>query len=390
MVKREFWREKALAAWKKRSILWMAGVRRAGKTTLGHSFGEEVLFLDCELPSVRRDLSDPEAFLKAHSGDCLVLDEVHRLENPSELLKIAADHFPKLRILATGSSTLGASAKFKDTLTGRKHELWLTPMNSLDLRVFSQDQGQGSLEHRLLRGGLPPFYLSEEVPEIEFQEWMDAYWAKDIQELFRLERRYSFLKFTEMLFAQSGGIFEATRFAKVCEASRTTIANYLSVLEATYVAHVVRPFSGHRPTEIVAAPKVYGFDTGFICFYKGWKDLRRDDLGYLWEHYVLNEMHSRLQTRKIQYWRDKQHREVDFVVVPRGGKPIAIECKWSEAGFDVRNLAAFRSLHPGGRNYAVCRDIRKRSRRKIGDLEVEFTDLEGLIEGLSTPPRRDD
>ncbi|PYV04098.1 MAG: hypothetical protein DMG26_08305 [Acidobacteria bacterium] len=85
---------------------------------------------------------------------------------------------------------------------------------------------------------------------------MDAYWAKDIQELFRLGRRDSFLKFTELVLAQSGGIFEATRFAGPCEVSRPTIVNYLRVLEAMFVAHVIRPFSTRRPTEIVAAPKV--------------------------------------------------------------------------------------------------------------------------------------
>lgn len=42
--------------------------------------------------------------------------------------KIAADHFSTTRVLATGSSTLGASTRFRDTLAGRKIDLWLTPM----------------------------------------------------------------------------------------------------------------------------------------------------------------------------------------------------------------------------------------------------------------------
>jgi predicted AAA+ superfamily ATPase len=71
---------------------------------------------------------------------------------------------------------------------------------------------------------------------------------------------------------------DATRFARPCEVSRPTITNYL---RATFVAHVIRSFSTRRPTEIVAAPKVYGFDTGFICYYRGWQDLRDDDLGTL-------------------------------------------------------------------------------------------------------------
>jgi hypothetical protein len=48
------------------------------------------------------------------AGSIVVLDEIHRLTNPSEVLKIAADHFPKVRVVATGSSTLAARRKFKD------------------------------------------------------------------------------------------------------------------------------------------------------------------------------------------------------------------------------------------------------------------------------------
>jgi predicted AAA+ superfamily ATPase len=268
-------------------------------------------------------MEDPQAFLEDLKGHQVILDEIHRLDNPSELLKIAADHFPDVRIVATGSSTLGASARFKDTLAGRKSEVWLTPMTSADLVDF----GETDLQHRFLRGGLPFFFLEGDMAEREFQEWIDAYWAKDIQELFRLERRYSFQRFFELLMAQSSAIFKATQFARPCEVSRTTISNYLSVLEATFVVHVVRPFSTHRATEIVSAPKVYGFDTGFVCYHRGWYELRREDLGLLWEHFVLNEIHAQLQTRQINYWRDKRGHEIDFVIAERSRPPIALECK---------------------------------------------------------------
>lgn len=99
---------------------------------------------------------------------------------------------------------------------------------------------------------------------------MDSYWAKDIQELFRLERHSFFQKFMELLFAQSGGIFEATRFARPCEVSRGTITNYLSVLELTWVIHIIRPFLTRRSVEIILVPKIYTFDTGFVCYFKGW------------------------------------------------------------------------------------------------------------------------
>jgi hypothetical protein len=301
-------------------------------------------------------------------------------------LKIAADHFLKTKILATGSSTLGASTKFRDTLAGRKEELWLTPMTVGDLENF----GTTNLPHRFLYGGLPPFFLEKHVPEREFQEWMDAYWAKDIQELFRLERRQSFQKFAELLMAQSSGIFEATKFTRPSEVSRTTIANYLAVLEATYFAHVIRPYSSHRPTEIISAPKVYGFDTGFVCYHRGWHQLRRDDLGLLWEHLVLNEMHAHLQSRDIRYWRDKRGHEVDFILARGQSSVLAIECKWSATDFDAANLQAYRRAYPGGVNLVVANDVERPFSRSYGGVSVKFVGLLGLIaEATSKQYNRD-
>ncbi len=373
---RRFWLGRLDDAWRRRSVLWLSGVRRAGKTVLARSIGTAEYF-DCELPSARRALAQPEAFLGGFApGTTVVLDEIHRLANPSEMLKIAADHYPKLRILATGSSTLGASRRFRDTLTGRKSELWLTPMMSADLDDFG---AAGGLDRRLLRGGLPPFYLAQDAPDREIQEWLDSYWAKDVAELFRLERRHSFQRFVELLHVQSGGLFEATRLARDCEVSRPTISNYLAVLEATYVAHVVRPFSARRSTEIVAAPKVYGFDTGFVCHFRGVERLRAEDRGLLWEHYVLNELHAHLQSRAIQYWRDKRGHEVDFVLRRRGADPLAIECKASSASFDARNLAVFRRLHPKGKNLVVAPDVKRPFREAHAGLEVEFVGLDALV-----------
>ena len=382
MVRRHFWINQLERAWKRRSVVWLSGVRRVGKTFLSQSL-PDIEYFDCELPRVRRMMDDPEGFLKGIRGRRVVLDEIHRLEQPSEILKIAADHFPETRILATGSSTLGASARFRDTLAGRKEELWLTPMTTEDLKDF----GRVDLRHRLLHGGLPPFFLAKELPEREFQEWMDAYWAKDIQELFRLERRRSFQKFAELLMTQSGGIFEATKFARPCEVSRTTISNYLAVLEATFIVHVLRPYSSHRPTEIISAPKVYGFDTGFVCYHRGWHTLRRDDLGLLWEHVVLNEMHAHLQSREIRYWRDKRGHEVDFILAPSRQSSLAIECKWSASDFAPGNLQAFRRPYPHGDNLVVANDVERSFTQSYGGLSVRFVSLSELIAEVTSKRR---
>lgn len=380
MVKRGYWIDRIEKAWERRPVVWLTGVRRVGKTLLSQGL-EDIEYFDCELPRTRKPMEDPEAFLSKLEGKRVVLDEVHRLSNPSELLKIAADHFSKTRILATGSSTLEASRKFKDTLTGRKETVWLTPMNEADLHDF----GNPDLVHRLQHGGLPPLFLNPALPERECQEWMDSYWAKDIQELFRLERRSSFQKFLELLFVNSGGIFEATSYAAPCEISRTTVTNYLEVLQATHVVHVVRPFSKHRSSEIVSAPKVYAFDTGFVCCYRRWNALRPEDLGILWEHYVLNEIQSRLTRIAVGYWRDKRGHEVDFVLMPRGGAPVLVECKWSFlAKADPASIRAFRQRYPLGENWIVAHDVDRPHFEREKGFKREWMGLKELVRRLTS------
>jgi len=374
MVHRRFWIEQIESAWKRRSVIWLAGVRRVGKTYLCRSL-PNVEYFDCELPRVRQMLEDPQSFLASLDAPIVVLDEIHRLSNPSEPLKIAADHFPDLKVLATGSSTLGASAKFRDTLSGRKSELWLTPLTIADLEDFQNTD----LGHRFLHGGLPPFFMAPEIPERDFQEWLDSYWAKDIQELFRLERRHAFLKFVELLLLQSGGIFEATRFARSCEVSRKTISNYLGVLEATFIVQVVRPFSSHRPTEIVSAPKVYAFDTGFMCYFRGWQELRREDYGILWEHLVLNEIQANLQSRRMYYWRDKRGHEIDFIIRKTPAEIVAVECKWSAAEFDPANLVIFRKNYPLGENVLIAQDIDRPYYQEYKGLKIKLVGIKDLV-----------
>ena len=376
-MKRDYWLKRIEEAWQTKSVLWLSGIRRAGKTTLCQMLPNTEYF-DCELPSTRRLMDDPESFLESNKGKRIVLDEIHRLFHPSELLKIAADYFPMTQLIATGSSTLGASRKFKDTLTGRKKELWLTPMIDEDLREFPDTEF--GYPYRFLRGGLPLLFLSKSYPAQEFQEWIDSYWAKDIQELFRIQRKNSFQKCFELLLANSGGIFEATRYAAPCEVSRPTISAYLEALEATFVMHVVRPFSSYKVTEIVSAPKVYGFDTGFICHHKQMTTLRPEDMGMLWEHYVLNELHAFLQHRNICYWRDKRGHEIDFILSNHQGRLIAIECKWSVLQTPkVTNIDVFLRHYPQAEMYVVSANTLRPFQEKIGSHPVQFVNLPTLL-----------
>jgi len=183
MFRRPFWIDRLQAAWERAPIVWLSGVRRAGKTTLVQSLADSQ-FLNCDLPSTARVLEDPEAFLRTVQAPTLILDEIHQLPDPSRVLKIAADAFPNLRIAATGSSTLAATRKFRDALTGRKRAVHLVPVLATELETF----GIRDIGTRLLRGGLPQALVTADHDRGFYAEWLDSYFARDVQELFRIEK----------------------------------------------------------------------------------------------------------------------------------------------------------------------------------------------------------
>ena len=159
MIRRECWLKQIEDAWRKRSVVWLSGVRRVGKTTLVKMWPDAV-YLNCDLPSVVRRLEDPELYLESQTaGTILVFDEIHHLDDPSRLLKIAADEYPDLKILATGSSTLAATRKFRDSLTGRKLSIRLCPVL---WEECAESFGIPDFDRRLLHGGFPEILLAKE------------------------------------------------------------------------------------------------------------------------------------------------------------------------------------------------------------------------------------
>ena len=156
MVVRDFWLTRLKEAWKRVPIVWLAGVRRVGKTTLVRSQPDsDYVYVNCDSPQAAQSAADPEFFFQQVRKPVVIFDEIHQLPDPARLLKIGADVFPRLKIVATGSSTLAAAKKFRDALTGRKRVVCLRPVLFTELEAF----GNVNLEHRLLRGGLPQMLL---------------------------------------------------------------------------------------------------------------------------------------------------------------------------------------------------------------------------------------
>lgn len=372
MIKRQYWLQKIEQTWKKCSIIWLAGVRRVGKTTLSHMLSPQTArYFNCDLPSVQRELNDSENGLDALAeGATVIFDEVHRLSDPSTLLKIAADVRPDLRVLATGSSTLVATKKFRDSLTGRKRIVHLTPV--LWAECVSNFNVQ-DLDRRLLHGGLPQALLATEKDPEFFSEWIDSLYARDIQELFSIRNRVGFLTLLRRLLQQSGGQLDYTKLASLTELSRPTVKSYVEALQIACVVHLVPPLShASSKREILSRPKCYSFDTGFVTHEKGWENIRAEDRGILWEHLIFDSLLSQFRQDQIRYWKDKSNRELDFVVRITSNEYHAIECKVDPDSFTTRSLAEFRIRYPSGRNFVVSPFTNQEYSRNIDGLKVTF------------------
>jgi predicted AAA+ superfamily ATPase len=366
MIPRPFWLRRIERAWIEAPIAWLCGVHRCGKTTLAESLGaDRILYVNCDLPVVEEMVRDPRIFFRSCDKPVVVFDEIHQLRDPSRVLKIGADLFPGLKILATGSSTLAASKKFRDALAGRKRIVHLLPVLWDELPAFG-----APLPKRLFHGGLPQTLLADSKNPAFYREWLDSFFARDIQRLFGFRDMNRFNALFEYLLRQSGGQLEVTRTASALGITRATVESHLRSLEITHAVAIVRPFHGGGQNEIVKMPKVYGFDSGFVSFARGWDPLRPDDLGPLWEHLVLEQIQALFPDEPVLYWRDKAGREVDFVLARGRDKVDAVECKWDPAAFDGSALQVFRGYYPKGRNFLVSPSGAPAYTRMFGKLEV--------------------
>jgi hypothetical protein len=336
------------------------------------------VYQNCDLPSVVRGLIDPEPLYDSlDKGAIVIFDEIHRLEDPSRLLKIAADAYPHLKVLATGSSTLAATKKFRDSLTGRKEMIYLPPV------LWSECIDQFNireLDRRLLHGGLPEPLLSETKNAAFFSEWMDSFYARDIQELFGIRNRTGFMRLLHLLLRQSGGLMDYTQLARLSDLSRHTVKAHVEAMSIAHAVFLLPPFHGGGRREITQRPKCYCFDTGFVTFVKGWGSIREEDRGLLWEHLVLDTLRTIVEDHRLFYWRDKSGREVDFIIKGVREQSDAIECKINPDHFDPAHLALYRSLYPGGKNYVLSPNIKSSYVRQYGKLKVNFISIQQIYD----------
>lgn len=352
-------------------VILIFGPRQAGKTTLVKSIQTKlekrkaaVLYLNCDLEEDRNIINTtaitPLKKLFA-SKNVLLIDEAQHLDNPGLTLKIIYDNFPKLKTIATGSSSFQLKNSVSDALTGRYIDFTLYPLSFSEIasfynfsknQVVRKQQADYVLPSLLLYGLYPEIYL--EIKPVNKQLLLtkitESYLFKDILMFQKIRRSQAIVNLAKALAYQVGSEISENELANRLKIDRKTVASYLDILEQAFVIVRVFPFSKNPRREIGKNYKVFFLDNGIRNSLIG--DFHplaiRADMGELWENFIITERlklaANKGKTIQYHFWRTFAGAEIDWLERKPGGKLQAFECKYSKAKLS-------RSAHAFSRKY---------------------------------------
>lgn len=309
-------------------VVVLYGARQVGKTTLAKDLlvrhPKDAQYLTCDEPDVREAFTDKTlAQIRRFLGPIrfLVLDEAQRVDGIGISLKLLADGWPELQVLATGSSSFELGSRLREPLTGRKFEFWLPPLTMREL-VASRGvvETRRELEHRILYGMYPEVATLGGAPGRErLMELSRSYLHSDLLSYRDIRNPQMLEKLIQALALQIGQEVSTNELGGLVGIDKNTVADYLRILQQAFVVFVLPPFSRNRRNELKKMSKVYFWDTGIRNAVLGSfqpLDLRADK-GALWENFLLSERiknHGNAQRDvRTHFWRTTAQQEIDYL-----------------------------------------------------------------------------
>lgn len=309
-----------------RKMVFVGGPRQVGKTTLAksllpdHSNNEGYLSWDID--------EQRERILKKefYTTPLWVFDEIHKYRFWRNYLKSIYDNRNQQQILVTGSARLDYYRFSGDSLQGRYYYLRLHPLSLAELNSKSQED----LMSLITLGGFPePFFAAS---EIEAKRWSREYRNRLIREdLVQLEKVQDVgnlellaLHLPELV----GSPLSINALREDLQLSHKVVALWLKIFERLYVIFRIAPFGAPKIRAVKKEQKHYHFDWSLVPEIS----LRFENLVACallkWVHYRQDAYGEEID---LNYFRDVDGREVDFVVVTRREPMILVECKWNDA-----------------------------------------------------------
>ena len=312
--------------------LFLFGPRQTGKSYWLRKKFPQSIYYDLLLSDLYFKLSRSPHFLreellaKKPIKQPVIIDEIQKLPKLlDEVHYLMEQH--QIQFILTGSSARKIKKGNANLLGGRALLQQLFPLVSPEIPHFDLS--------RIIRfGSLPSIYKSKKAKSL-LQSYINTYLKEEIHAEALVRKLQSFSLFLELAGKTNTELINYTNLASDVGLSSNTIREYYYLLEDTFLGYLLPPYKKTIQRKSVSMQKFYFFDIGIANALTGqWNIMEgTTEFGRRFEHFIFNEIHACLKytedSRKIHFWRSKNHQEVDFII----GDNLAIEVK---AGKEVR------------------------------------------------------
>lgn len=318
------------------------GARQIGKTTMSRQIIGELKYKTLSINADQekytdimssRDLEKMKSLVSGY--ELLFIDEAQKIPDIGINLKILADEMPKLKIIATGSSSFDLANKISEPLTGRTWSFTLYSLSIMELADHYTDfELDGLLENLLVYGSYPEVFTTINLNEKGnlLKEIGRSYLYKDALDLLTVKQAKKVKDLLKLIAFQIGSEVSILELANSLNLSRETVEKYIDLLEKSFVIFRLGGFSRNLRKEVTKMDKIYFYDLGIrnmlIDNFKPLKD--RNDVGQLWENFLMIERIKVLAYENISaspyFWRTYSGAELDYIE-EREGKLFGYEFK---------------------------------------------------------------
>ncbi len=324
-----------------KKMVLLSGPRQAGKTTLAQSLlGGRGEYLNWD---IRRDQKIIRDMAWPKDVPLVVLDELHKYVNWKNFLKGVADAFHnRPALLVTGSARLETLRHEGDALTGRCYTYRLHPIDLAESKLFL---GKGSPEKRLERlmmtGGFPEAFLNPNDAERLRNDRLDLVVQEDLRDLSRSNSVRGLKLLIELLRERVGGPLNCANLAQDLSVAPATVKAWVHLLEILYVVFLVPPYAAGLARSLRKEPKVYFYDAASVSSPNPEGAVLENLVACALLKYVQAARDAYGKRMDLFYFRDREKREVDFVVTLNRRPFWCIEVKTG----DDRLSASLSYLH---------------------------------------------
>ena len=320
-------------------IILLTGPRQVGKTTLSKSLTKNHDYLNHDAGKDRNVLKHQEW---DRSMEIIIFDELHKMKKWKSWLKGVYDTETRPPgLVVTGSARLDVYRKGGDSLAGRHFTYRLLPFTVKELK--SQMSAKESLNRLMTVGGFPePFLKNSEAYATRWRKThVDIILRQDLLDLEKVRDIRSIEILIDLLRHRVGSTTSYSSLGEDLQVSVHTVKHWLQILENLYVIFPVRPYSKNISRSILKDTKYYFYDTGAVI---GDESARLENTI---ANALLAELHFHEDTtgtkNGLYYLRDKEKREIDFLILIGNTPRLMVEVKLSDNNFS-KNLAHFQSF----------------------------------------------